>query len=241
MKKIYLWALVLFFAIQISAQSTVTTEYGKYVPVYVGGAMTTNLPKQKTAPKGSVYLVDDWMHGTIILKDSTNISGYPYRYNMRSKYIELKDESDSIKVLSFAKVDWMFSKTIHGTNVYDNCSNYMLEYPELGDCEFVEIMVYGKATLFDKLSLNMIEANYNRAVDAGETSDTYYVEHTYYILKDGELIRIKKSKGSVLNVLEDKKEELSSYIKSNKLKMREPNNIAQVVKYYNSLYEGNTN
>ncbi|MBN2891597.1 MAG: hypothetical protein JXL97_07010 [Bacteroidales bacterium] len=242
MKKIIFLAIVIFLSINLTAQSTMQV-YGKSVPVYInrGYGMTTDLPKQKTAPKGSVYLVDDWMKGTIVLKDSSYFEDIKYKYNFRSKYLEILDKTDSVQVLFFAKVDWMYYETNKGSQVFENCTNFVLEHPELGDCEFVQIMAFGRATLIDKLTMEMIESNYNAALDAGETSDTYYIKHTYYILKDGELIRIAKNKGSILNALSEKKDQLKSYIKTNKLKMKEPENIAKVVEFYNSLYEESTN
>ncbi len=241
MKHLLLIASAIFLFNNIFAQSTINNK-GKYQNIYINShGMTTNLPKQKTEPKGSVYMVDDWMNGTILLKDSSYISGYPFKYNMRSKYLEIKDDTDSIKVLYFAKVDLIFSQTVFGNEIYENCTNYIMQFPEFSDCEFVQVLAFGHATLLDKLTLEMIEANYNTAVDAGETSDTYFVKHNYYIIKNNQLIKIKKSKSSIVKALSDKEEEVKNYIKLNKLNLRETQNIVSVVKFYNSLHEEKTN
>lgn len=242
MKKITLLVLSIMFLFPAFGQGTADVE-GQYVELSFNSDQSriTNLPKQKTAPKGSVYLFDDWKEATIILKDSSYVTDYPMKYNLRSRYLEFKGKDDSINVLFFAKVDLMFVNTVNGTSVYESCANYVMDFPELGDCEFVEVMAQGKVLLIDKLTLGMVEANYNTALDAGETSDTYYVEHSYYIIKNGNLIRISKSKGSIISALDDKKDQLKSFIKTNKLKMRQPENIAKVVKFYNSLYEESTN
>ncbi len=240
MKKIIFSLFSLFLAVSCMAQTTVQ-QNNKYVPVYVDGAFVTNLPKQKTAPKGSVYMVDDWMNAQIVLRDSSCISNVKANYNLFSKYVEIKDNNE-ISLLNFSKVDWIVLSDQKTTSIYENCTNYMIDYPELGQCEFTQVLASGdNATLLDKLSLDILYSNYNAAVNAGSTSDTYILKHEYYIIKDKKLYSINKTKSSVLTTFDDQKDKVKLYIKVNKLKMKNPQDIANVVNYYNSLYEQTSN
>lgn len=239
MKKKIVLALFLAFSMQVFSQGGMIVE-NKQVYIRTDG-LTTTLPKQKTAPKGSVYLSKDWLVGTIILKDSTYISDYPFKYNVRSKFVEIKEGADNIKILSANRVSMMLSQGTKGPIIYKNASEYIKQYPELGACDFIQIMANGQVSLIDKLTMDMVESNYNAAMDAGETSDKYYVVHTYYIIKDGTIHKIKKNKKSILKILNDKETELATYIKTNKIRIKEPFEIAKVVNYYNSLHEKTTN
>ncbi|MBN2663125.1 MAG: hypothetical protein JXR68_05705 [Bacteroidales bacterium] len=240
MKKIIFILFVFAFSLSTYSQ-TATSQQGRYVPVYFNNNYTTSLPMQKTAPKGSVYLAKDWKTATIVLRDSSYITNVKANYNFYSKYVEIL-QNDTVKLLNFSKVDWLIFNGIISTDFYENGSNFMLNYPELGQCDFVQVLARGNtATFIDKLGLDLIAANYNTAIDAGNTSDTYVLKHEYFVIKNNELIKIRKTKGSVLSTFSDKKDELKIFIKNNKLKMKNPKDIAQVVNYYNSLYEQSTN
>ncbi len=241
MKKMFFLALFVSMFMQLFSQGS-KSHNGQVVHLYVNSNSNriTSLPKQKTAPVGSVYMVDDWMRGGIVLRDSSALTDFRFRYNMKSQFVEI-EVYDSLKVLSAAKVAWLFYQNKGTTKYYETCSNYSDEYPELRNCEFVEVMTSGKAILLDKLVLDMVESNYNTAVDAGSTSDKYYVKHIYYVLLNDKLIHVKKRKGSVLKALVDKKVELKEYIKANSLKMKNPEHLRSVVEYYNSLYEAKAN
>ncbi len=238
MKKFLIFSLGLLLTFAISAQE-VSQQYGRYVPVYSNSTYMTNLPKQKTAPKGSVYLEDEWLDATIVLKDSSYISGVEANYNFYSKYVEIKRSgTEKVSLLNFSKVDWLILSQANKNKVYENCTNFLINYPELGQCEFLEVLADGKpAKLIDKLTLDVIEANYNTALDAGQTSDTYIIEHTYFIINGDELIEIRKRRRFILNAFNDKRKQVKDYIKENNLKMRKIEHIAIVVKYYNSLHE----
>lgn len=240
MKKIILGVFIVVFSISTYSQTT-TSQQGRYIPVYINNSYTTNLPMQKTPPKGSVYLADDWKTATIVLRDSSYITGVKANYNFYSKQVEIL-QNDTVKLLNFSKVDWLIFNNLVSTDFYENGSNFMLNYPELGQCDFVQVLERGStASLIIKLGLDLVEANYNTAIDAGSTSDTYVLKQVYYVIKNDKLIKIRKTKGSILSALSDKKDELKLYIKNNKLKMKNPTDIALVVNYYNSLYEQPTN
>jgi len=241
MKKIVSFILFLSLSFALFSQATVSQGVGRYVPVYTNNNYVTNLPKQKTPPKGSVYLTDDYMNATIVLRDSSYITNVKANYNFYSKKLEI-DDNTQVLLLNLSKIDWFILSD--GTNkyFYESGVNFMLDYPHLGISELVHVLEKGsKVTLIDKLSLDLIPANYVTAIDAGSTSDTYVLKHEYYLIKDGELFKVRKTKGYFLNVFSDKKAELKQYIKAQNLKMRQPEDMAKLVNFYNTLHEQPTN
>jgi hypothetical protein len=212
----------------------------KYVSLNAGSGMFTNLPKQKTAPKGSVYLNDNWEKSIVVLNDSSYISGVKAKYNFYSKNVELL-YNDTVSLLFLSKLEKLILIEKDKQRVFVNSIHYLSKYPDLSGCDLIEVYADGRASLIAKLTLGMVEANYNTALDAGETSDTYYVKYTYYIINNGKLFKIRKNKGTVLMALNDQRDRLSAFIKQNKLKMKNVDDIAKVVKFYNSIYEETSN
>jgi lysyl-tRNA synthetase class II len=241
MKKSVLFAFCLLFISQIFAQ-TASQNINKYVPVVSNSKYLTEIPKQKNAPEGSVYIIDEWVSSTIVFSDATYMSNLETRYNLKSKFIEILNPDNTIGVVYFGQVDYIITNEKFGkSSIYANCLKFANDFPELKNSEFAEVLVDGKATLIDDIKLEVIQANYNPQIDAGKNYDTYTKKHTYYIINNGKLLKIKKNKKSILNALQDKQEQISTYIKTNKLKMSNIENIINVVNYYNELYEEGAN
>lgn len=240
MKKLLLISLFAFYTfISINAQEATQTQSG-YVVLHTSTNFFTNLPKQKEAPKGSVYLFDDFLKSTVILRDSSIVSEFRINLNLYSKQIEFLNE-DQVAILNYSKIDKFYVNDNGRKEFFTSCPNLLIQYPDLGDCSFVNILYEGKkATLIDKVTLDMVPSNYNLALNAGNSYDTYYVKHNYYILKDGKALIIRLSKSSILFVLNDKRKELSNFIADNDLNLKNKGHVIEVLKYYNNLYEQNT-
>ncbi len=240
MTKFKILTIILFsFSILLNAQEVQVLD--KYVSMNAGSGMFVNLPKQKTPPKGSTYLNDKWKKSLVILNDSSYINGIKAKYNFYTKSVEVL-YNDTVSLINLSKLDKLVFLENGKQKVFVNSLEYIAQYPEFIGCDLVQVLADGKrAKLLAKLTLEMVEANYNTALDAGETSDTYYVKYTYYILNNGKLYKIKKNKSSVLYALKDQQDRVKIFIKQNKLKMKNADDIAKVVKFYNSIYEESSN
>jgi len=240
MKKSFLFAFSLLFISQLFAQTTYFNG-NKYVPVVSNSKYLTEIPKQKSAPEGSVYINDEWVNSTVVFNDATYIPNLQTRFNLSSQFLEILNTDNTIGVVYYAQIDYIITNEKHGkSSVFANCAKFS-EYTELKNGEFVEVLVDGKATFIDEIKLEVIQANYNTAIAAGKNHDTYSKKHAYYIINNGKILKIKKSKKSILNALQDKEEQISLYIKTNNLKMSNIENIINVVNYYNGLYEEGAN
>lgn len=240
MKKFFLISILAFFTNFCIYAQEVSFTQGGYVLIHNSGGFFTNLPKQKDAPKGSVYLFDEFLKSTVVLRDSSIITDYRININLYTKQLELYDEAQ-IAILNYSKIDKFYVNDKGNKEYYVSCPNLQIQYPDLGDCCFIQILYEGKkATLIDKITLDMVPSNYNLALNAGNSFDTYYAKHNYYILKDGKSLVIRLSKTSILFVLKDKRRELNNFISDNNLKLKNKTHLIEVLKYYNNLYEQNT-
>ena len=70
---------------------------------------------------------------------------------------------------------------------------------------------------------------------SGERYKEFATYENTYLLKDGAMVRIKKDKSSLLNLLQDKSQVLQQYINDQKLNLKNEADLIALVKYYNTL------
>lgn len=234
MKKIKIFFLLSFFVYSLFSQE-MTSVNGRYVAIH--SLKYTNIPKMKESPKGSTYLLDNFTNANILLKDSTIIFDYKINFNLSTKNIEFFiEDANEYAYLNISKAERIYLKKNNQTEIYESCPQYLLNYPDIGDCDIIKLIYKGdKASLIYKYTLELIPANYNLALDAGNPYDTYAAKRTIYILKDGKSYLARPSKASLLFILRDKKKELKDFIENNNLNLRNEKHQALLLEYYNKI------
>ena len=97
---------------------------------------------------------------------------------------------------------------------------------------FYQILLNGKTSLLKSVYKTIQERNNDLSGERYKEFATY--ENTY-LLKDGAMVRIKKDKSSLLNLLQDKSQVLQQYINDQKLNLKNEADLIALVKYYNTL------
>lgn len=97
---------------------------------------------------------------------------------------------------------------------------------------FYQILLNGKTSLLKSVYKTIQERNNDLSGERYKEFATY--ENTY-LLKDGAMVRIKKDKSSLLNLLQDKGQVLQQYINDQKLNIKNEADLIALVKYYNTL------
>lgn len=200
-------------------------QYGTSSTIRVG-----DLPVKKGETKGTYYIDDEWHNANINLITSETIESYLVKINIREKNIEIKNDNE-ILLLNFdqvANLEWDNNGAIE---------SFILSEPFINNSElgFAQLLSNGDVKLFSKPTLVLLPSTYNTAMAAGENSDKYVIENKLFIYMNESLIPVKNSKSSVLKVFTDKEDQMASYIKENKIKFKEINDLILVVKYYDSL------
>jgi hypothetical protein len=70
---------------------------------------------------------------------------------------------------------------------------------------------------------------------SGEIRKLYKEYTEYYTLRDGKINKLKREKDAVLSLMEDRKEEINTWLKSRKMNFRNNSMLAGLFDYYNSL------
>ncbi|RYE27173.1 MAG: hypothetical protein EOP45_02050 [Sphingobacteriaceae bacterium] len=178
--------------------------------------------------KGSPYLNDNWVNASVKLNN-----GITYKENMYVKYNQEKDElyfkGNNDETLSF--VDAVKEFTIQNNELKYYKNGYK-DIPGTSKNTFFEVLANGTLQLLKKTKVYIME---NKDYGSAVTTKSYTKDIKYYIVSGDNAQQIKNDKKSLLNVLDDKKDQIEEYIKSNKSNLKSDVDLAKIVNYYNTL------
>lgn len=189
-----------------------------------GGALSmSDLGKES-----SLFFIDTWEMGQLVLKDKTIIKDRLYRYNMCTQQMEFINEGDTLAIaipeeiesLSFADHTFVFE-----------------EYEKNGQVKkaYFELLVDGKCKL---LVYRWITYKYVEDMDdcgARYASERNFLKEEYYVSKDDHTaILIPESKRRFVEMMSDKDIDMKSYMKVNKLKVCREDDLEKLISYYNA-------
>ncbi|MBE9491902.1 MAG: hypothetical protein IMY70_03365 [Bacteroidetes bacterium] len=176
--------------------------------------------------EGNMYLIDEWKEGETILKDGSILQGREYRYNIYAQQMQFIHGEDT---LAFAVPEELQTITFDGrTFIY---------YPYKENNErkksYFEVLTDGPCQLVlrREITYHFIDTE-----NDGLENDVYILERKYFIVKDHQdAFIIPLNKKGVLSILGDKEEEISAFIRSSNLRVKNEDNLIKIIEYYNTL------
>ncbi|CAM3570204.1 hypothetical protein POKO110462_09875 [Pontibacter korlensis] len=174
---------------------------------------------------GSPYLHIEWIEGRVVLGNGNIYEGVPLRYDLVSDRLMFKDKNG--QELEFAQPVLEFqlageqNKYRSGFVPVDNHTS----------TSFYEVLEDGKVKLL-KRSHKVVREE--KAYGSATINKNIMGYTNYYLAKENELVKIKNGK-ALQEALSGHDAELAEYTKKNKLKLKDEAEMAQLVKYYNSL------
>ena len=123
--------------------------------------------------------------------------------------------------------------TVHNLN-YIFINSFFIPATNL-DAEngWYQLLDNGRAGIYKKLTKVITET---RPYGSATTEQVIITSSRYFIIYNNQLIRIKKFK-DLPDILTDKKTELHSFIKTNKLTGKSDEDYNMVMTYYNALFQ----
>lgn len=238
MKKIYipLFVLQLLFMYE-SSTAQVEKRAGKIIQDgYPGGIIETVELEKSSVVEGSFFINNNWAVGNVLLYSGKVIKGMPLKYNLRDELLTLLDENEISRVIrddKLAKFNWFDiekKKNIH----FVNCRDYKLnDAPIVG---VLEVLTEGKTELLLYRDLVIQKGYYSVTHDAGQKNDEYKIYEIFYLATDKILFEVKNKK-ALLEYMNKESEEIKSYIKKQKLLIKDPEDLIRIVDYYNKIIE----
>lgn len=238
MKKIYipLFTLLLLFS-YVSIFAQVEDQDGVFsTNSYPGGIVETRELEKSSVVEGSFFINNNWSVGNVILYNGKAIKGMPLKYNLRDEVLLLLDKNQDSRLLrddEIEKFEW-FDTEKNKSVLFMNCLDYELNgVPMVG---FLEVLTAGKVDLLLYRTLTLQEGYYSVTHDAGQMNDEYKINEFLYLSSEKSLFEIKNKKG-LYKYAGDHESEIKSYAKKHGLRLKDPDDMAKLINYYNSILE----
>jgi hypothetical protein len=182
--------------------------------------------------KGNVYLDSSFRKTNIYLYKTDATLNSPSRYNLLHNEFEVETTA-GVRSLSGAVVKQFILVKGNDSTKFLNGKDFSVEGAPLEG--FVGILADGEARLAKQIKIEIVKPSYNPSLEVGDRNTHVLQKPVFYIQKgEKELVRIKNAK-SLSDSFGNKKDQVSKYIKQNKLDLKEEVDLVQVFNYYNSL------
>ena len=211
----FLAACLSLIVFQLKGQEAVTRFFETYHNIEATRSITGRVYKNL---EGSPYLNAEFEQGLAYMKDQ-KVYKLPMRFNIYENSIEFKMDSAILTIDKPNEVD----KIELGGKVF-------IYYPLNKKHQFLESLVVGKLSLLCKSKVTIEKEKPAEAYKEMKPAHFRRRKDLYYIVKSDEQTHLVKNKKSLLNFLSDKKGELGTFIKKEKIKIKKKKDD-----YYNSL------
>ncbi|WP_224997617.1 hypothetical protein [Cesiribacter sp. SM1] len=244
MKKYYFQLLIAVYFVctgSLYAQNAVYVD-GKGVDMNtnIWGTIQQLDRREYSVENEQQYLDKNWLEGEIFMKTGVNIEGFPLRYDLVNQEIEIKAGSE-IKVLPLSKVDSFSLIALNGKNknyVSSITSHNYGNAPNPGCYE--KVASADSWSLYKNYTVVLEQPNYNIALNTGSKDAKTKVITTYYFSHEDQTIEVVNSVKKFNEKLpRDIHDATKAYIKENRIKMKNEEDLVKMLSFLNSLTSSN--
>jgi hypothetical protein len=176
--------------------------------------------------KGSAYLNPSFIESVIILKDGSRIEGKPMRFNLYTQQMQFIEENDTLALGSPEDIDYI--RIADKVFVYTN-------YIQNGEHKagYFELLEDGECRLLKRWA-----ALYHEVDDEGNAgSEGFYRQCNCYLqFFMNPATSVQKKRKDLAMSFASNGDDVLDYMKDEKLKPKNDEDLAKVVEYYNSLH-----
>jgi len=223
---------ILGFAGISSAQYQLNYEIREAVDFYrsnkfIDGSMKSELTEKDI--KGSPYLNDEFVNGTIFTVQMLKYSDIPLRFNIYNDDLEFKTPTGEVMALSAPEI---LEKAEFG-----NMQMVYSPYSQTNKIKkgFFVVLEQGKASLYSKPGIVFQEPTEPAAYKDAEPAKFVRKADEYYIRIGAEQAILIGNKKELITAFPDNQDKIESFINKNKIKTNKPESLKEVVRFYNSL------
>jgi len=233
-KPLFLSCYLLFFTI-VSAQNKLgdhqntqgRTTSEMYDNITTNdGSVNTRL-KENLGTPSSIYF-NDWTVGRVVLTDNTVYNDWLLRYNIYNQQMQFIHNSDTS---AFGKPEEISSITIN---------QHTFVFQEF-ECEnntkrkgYLELLVDGNCKLYVHRCIAYRYVEECPEPGSGFLTQEYYMAKRYFISEDdGSIVFLPEKKKEIIDILDDENAEIKQYIKENKIKLCNEDDLKELITYYN--------
>ena len=191
--------------------------------------------KQEYNVEGSPFYPDEYLRANIYLRYGKIYTGIYVKFNLQENLLLYK-QADGTEMSAATPIKRViFTDTSDGWVLYNSIfENGFPSIDNRNENTFYQVLDSGKIKL-----LKCHAVKFTDKKDYGQASITRVFDQSefwYVYLPNGQIKKIEKGTEFFLSFFPDKKEEISKYIKTQKLKCRKESDWKKAIAYYNSLF-----
>jgi len=178
---------------------------------------------------GTPYFTDEWMKGNVVLNGDNQFVGINLKLDLYYNEVHYRDPkgNELIATTPIKKIILFDSST---QQVFDFINGIYINANSQPK-GWYQLLTEGKASLFKQIKKQMDE---NKPYGSATIERSIYTSFQYYALYNGNFLQVKKFK-EIPDILSDKKDDVSKYIKANSLSGKTDDDYKAVFNYYNGL------
>ncbi len=185
------------------------------------------LVRQEFGEPSSLYF-NDWTAGKVVLKDNTVYEDWLLRYNIYNQQMQFINEDDTS---ALGNPDEILSITIDDhTFLFDEfiCENNVKRKG------YLELLVDGNCKLYLHRCISHRYVDVCAEPGAEYVKEEFYMTKRYFMAENSEpALILPEKKKELISMLDDENKDIKSYIKDNKIKLCNEENLKELFTYYN--------
>ncbi|WP_207493597.1 hypothetical protein [Aridibaculum aurantiacum] len=200
-------------------------------PIFMTTSSNTVFPQDKylRVVEGSPFFNNSWLKSNYI--NPVTKKNVIMRLDLLSNEVHYKDENGNILISTTPIKQLLLVDTVRNIQYHFLHSSVLDSDKKLIDGWYQEI-IFGKASLYKHHGKQVTETlPYGQAT----YEQKIFTVSTYYVMKDNELVKLKKI-NDLENVLYERSKEVAAYLKSKKLKGKDDEDYYDTISMYNQLF-----
>lgn len=183
------------------------------------------IKKIKNPIEGSVYIYDEWSNTATVSSEETTLRLNNINFNARRNAFQSEISKDSLFTFNFRNIKEVVINNITFKNIFSSIhkKNRVFEVIE----ENKDFSIYKDYTIEIKVG--------SPNPQAGSQNDKYLLHDDYYVKQGENFEKFSLKKSKLLKLMGNKSSKVGAYIKSNKLKVKRPEDFSKIMEYYKSL------
>ncbi len=182
--------------------------------------------------EGSPFLFDMWVNGTVKFTTGESYKNVPLKYNLLTDELYFKNKQGDTLTFVDPVREFILQYDLNSNNAVKHFRNGFGPTGKNTDKSFYEVLVDGTIQLLKKTTATIAESKeYNATLVHREVAK----DIRYYLVKSGQINPLKREEKSILTLADDKADRLKAYIKANNLNLKNDDDLAKLIVYYNSI------
>lgn len=189
--------------------------------------MVTLNGKRYEEIEGTPYKNETFVPGSIVINDSVSFQEIPLRYNAYSGKMEFKSSNNMILELNIANG---YKKVTIGDEKFENVDYMRRDKTEHG---LLKVLVAGDYKLYMRSAVNYQPATEAAGYQEATPDKFVWQDDEYYWSKNGEIPVLITRIKNLVDSLQQSKEGVKAYIKSQKLTLKKESDLIQLFEFCN--------